>query len=656
VWSSRTISTAALLCLPAGLTAYLAFNSGGFYPGAPAYVAIVLCVVLVLRVTIAGNPFEGFSWPLAGAAGALAAFALLTLLSATWSHAPGTALVEFDLPLIFLLGMVLFGSIGHSRDRLRLWLWVLAATITGICVCGLTTRLLPHLWPTTPGIANNRLSFPLTYWNALGLLAVFGIVLCVHFCSDLREPRAGRVAAAAALPVLATTLYFTFSRGSMATAVIVIVVYALIARPRGFPSFVLSAAPASAVAVVVAYHANLLATPNPTSAGAVVQGHHVAAVLPACVAGAALLRAALLWLDLRLGRLTIARLQGKSRWAWALLAGAAVIVAVALSGTIVHQFHRFVRPQAPGNTNDLRARLTDPGNDGRIPVWRVAWHGFEAAPAVGNGAGTFADTWTQHRSVAMVVQDAHSLYMEVLDELGVVGLLLLLASIITVLVGVVARARGPDRALYAAVFAVLLAWAIHAGIDWDWEMPVITLVFFSLGGYVLARRPVPGESPSSRLTRAPVRTVLGVGSVMLAVAPAYVWLSQRKLDQANYAFSQGDCRSATRAARASISILGDRPDPYEILGYCDVRGGRPNLAITAINKAISLDPRNWNYRYDLAVMRAAAGLNPLPAARVALRMNRLEPLVQDEWQTFSADTPRQWQSDGAAIARQFTSV
>ena len=62
---ARRVAFAALLSLPAALTAYFAFNSGGFHPGPPAYAAIVLCVVLLLRVALAGNPFEGFSVPLA---------------------------------------------------------------------------------------------------------------------------------------------------------------------------------------------------------------------------------------------------------------------------------------------------------------------------------------------------------------------------------------------------------------------------------------------------------------------------------------------------------------------------------------------------------------------------------------------------------------
>ena len=62
--NSRRLAAAALLLLPAGLTAYFAFNAGGFYPEPPAYVAIILCVVLLARALI-GNPCEGAGWMLA---------------------------------------------------------------------------------------------------------------------------------------------------------------------------------------------------------------------------------------------------------------------------------------------------------------------------------------------------------------------------------------------------------------------------------------------------------------------------------------------------------------------------------------------------------------------------------------------------------------
>jgi O-antigen ligase len=109
--------------------------------------------------------------------------------------------------------------------------------------------------------------------------------------------------------------------------------------------------------------------------------------------------------------------------------------AVALNGPISHEFKRFVRPEPPGNSADLRARLTDPGNNGRIDMWRVAWRRFKAAPVLGHGAGTFEDTWARYRPNQQFVRDAHSLYLETLDELGVVGFLLLVGPILVILVG-----------------------------------------------------------------------------------------------------------------------------------------------------------------------------------------------------------------------------
>src|SRR5206468_11963844 len=130
---------------------------------------------------------------------------------------------------------------------------------------------------------------------------------------------------------------------------------------------------------------------------------------------------------------------------------------VALGGTLSHQYHRFLNPKGVSHTSDLRSRLTDPGNNGRLEMWRIAWREFKQAPIVGDGAGTFKNIFaTQHSTNAFVV-NAHSLYLQTLDELGIVGFVLLAAVILMILVRAATRIRGPDRALHAAVFAVLLA-------------------------------------------------------------------------------------------------------------------------------------------------------------------------------------------------------
>src|SRR6202035_5701657 len=143
-------------------------------------------------------------------------------------------------------------------------------------------------------------------------------------------------------------------------------------------------------------------------------------------------------------------------------------------------------------------------------------------------------------------------------------------------------------------------------------------------------------------SRTVMRIPLALAFLLLAVLPAFTWVSQQKLDAASYAFAQGDCTAARRDALNSISVLGNRSEPYEILGYCDVRSGMLRPALAAIDKARALDPGNWNYQYDLAVMQAAAGLDPRAAAQQALRMDPREPLVQQEWLMFHAGNPSQW--------------
>jgi hypothetical protein len=69
-----------------------------------------------------------------------------------------------------------------------------------------------------------------------------------------------------------------------------------------------------------------------------------------------------------------------------------------------------------------------------------------------------------------------------LGELGVVGFGLLCVVLIGAGVALVRRIRRPERTLYAAAFAVALARAVHAGFDWDWQMPAITLPAFVLAG------------------------------------------------------------------------------------------------------------------------------------------------------------------------------
>lgn len=148
----------------------------------------------------------------------------------------------------------------------------------------------------------------------------------------------------------------------------------------------------------------------------------------------------------------------------------------------------------------------------RWTFWRAALQDYRGHPVLGSGAGDFGHYWGFHRTTLLGALDAHSLYVESLEELGPLGLALVLAFVGTVLH---AAWRGrPESALAAGGFVV---WAVHAGIDWDWELPAVTLPAVMLGAVVLLRadggraRPL---HPKLQMCLAVVATALAVLAVV----------------------------------------------------------------------------------------------------------------------------------------------
>jgi hypothetical protein len=640
----------ALVPVPGLLVLYLSFNGGGYFPGNKGLVAFLLALAIAARIGCARAPFGGFTRTGLIAAAGLTGFALWTLVSGSWSHAGGRALVEADQALVYALTLVLFTSVPRSSQRLRWMVRGVALAAVAVSLCGLVTRVLPDVWPIAANLAEDRLSYPLTYWNALGILATLGALLCLGITSSTREPPAAAVAAAAGVPIAATTLLFTFSRGAIAAAAVGMVALVVIGRSRGLVAGLIATLPASAVAVVTAYNADLLAKPDPTTVAAAAQGHHVAWVVAACAAGAAILRLALIPLDRRLATL---RLPARMRrpvtlGAWAAAALVVLVALIAAHGPIGRQYDRFVQTDKVKQTGDLRARLTDPGNNHRIDQWRVGRDAFEADPLKGNGAGTYQTLWARNRPDTSTVVDAHSLYVEVLAELGVVGLALLLLGIGAALFRVIRRASGANRSLYAAIAAAGVAWAVHAGIDWDWEMPAVSLPIFALGASAVARsrRRAVREPP-----RIGWRAAAVVAAVVVALLPLLLTLSQHYLDQSRDAAGNGDCTRAIDSARSSLDAVGQRAEPYQVIAYCEQQLGRGAASVAAIRAAVKRDPEFWRYRYDQSLLEAAAGLDPRAAAQASSARDPRELSVQKLNGGLAAAPRSEWRSGALRVIR-----
>jgi hypothetical protein len=223
------------------------------------------------------------------------------------------------------------------------------------------------------------------------------------------------------------------------------------------------------------------------------------------------------------------------------------------------------------------------------------------------------------------VNDGHSLYLETLSELGIPGLAFVLVMLGTLLAGGLARLRGPERHAHAAFVATGAMLAIHAGIDWDWEMPALFVWLFAVGGVALAAR--EGHERIRELGRLP-RVIAGLAVLVLAITPWLINASQGPLERAQEEFAANDCGAAIDDALTATERFGVRPEPWEVLGYCDARAGQYGLATRAMDAAHARDPRNWRYVYGQAIIAGVAGRDPRPAARAALRLDPLEPLAR----------------------------
>ena len=169
-----------------------------------------------------------------------------------------------------------------------------------------------------------------------------------------------------------------------------------------------------------------------------------------------------------------------------------------------------------------------------------------------------SSTWAQHRSSDFTVRDGHSLYLETLSEVGIVGGILLFATLGGILVGLAWHSRGRQRALWGAMFTAGCVWALHAAQDWVWELPSVTAWLFAAGGIALAR---PPGAPETRFV-APPRLARVIGALVvlaLAVTPVLNALADARLRDSVTAFKGGDCQTAIDQALSANSALGSAP-------------------------------------------------------------------------------------------------
>ena len=166
---------------------------------------------------------------------------------------------------------------------------------------------------------------------------------------------------------------------------------------------------------------------------------------------------------------------------------AAVAAAAVAAGLVIGGLAE--RPSASELAAGAQAKRLTTVSSNRYEYWRVGLAAFADHPLRGLGAGGFRVRWLQERKIPEGVRDVHSLELEQAAELGIAGLLALCALLAGVLLAArTALRRDPGPAAGAAAAAVV--WLVHASIDWDWQLPAVTLPAIVLAGalIVLAER------------------------------------------------------------------------------------------------------------------------------------------------------------------------
>lgn len=460
----------ARLGLLAGATV-LAFFSGGYFDEARAWTGLVAWALVVVAVLLEPRSFprSRSAWL---AVGGLLLWGGWSLLSMVWAPVAGSAYHAAQLVFLYTGGLLAAALLLRAPAGQSLMEPALALGATIVIGYGISERLLPGvLHFSQTAAAFGRLEQPLTYWNAMGELAALGLVLCARLLGDARRPRPLRLLAAAASAPLGMGLYLSFSRGALFAWVAGLVALLVTTARREQLRGLLVGVGAAVLAAAAAAPFKGLTALTGTLATRERQGAAVLVLLAGIVLSAVIVA----WQLIRTERAEALPLPRRAPWLALALICVGLAVAIVAGAKEGHN-----RPLGGG-----AGRLVT-FTSNRYAYWDVALRAFSQEPLHGVGAGNWSVWWLRYRTVNEFATDAHSLPLQTAAELGLVGLALL----VVVVTGVALAARAAHRrswALAAGPIAGLVAYAAHAPLDWDWQMPAVTLIAIALAGAVLAQ-------------------------------------------------------------------------------------------------------------------------------------------------------------------------
>jgi hypothetical protein len=209
--------------------------------------------------------------------------------------------------------------------------------------------------------------------------------------------------------------------------------------------------------------------------------------------------------------------------------------------------------------------------------------------------------------------------LETLAELGPVGLGVL---IVTLGLPLAAAVRARRRALTAVAAGAYIAFLAHAAVDWDWQMPAVTLAALFTGAalIVAARRAATGSFE----TRG---RLLALAGMLALAALAFVGLRGNQAIAAaeRAATSGGNPAAAVAEARRASRWAPWSARPWQLRGEAELEHDRRRAARADLRRAAAKDAADWSIWLDLAL--ASSGPERRQALAEAGRLNPLDPVI-----------------------------
>jgi hypothetical protein len=629
-WAGRWLAEAGL---PFALILYLALKGGGYVDVVYEEVGWILWWLVLLGVLIGVLPLARMGLAARLALGAMAAFVAWTALAIGWSSSAEQSAIELARVATYLsvfLFMVLARRPGSARRTVN----AVAVAIAVIGALALVQRFHPSWLPANDAgrilaYARARLNYPLNYWNGLAALVAMGIPLLVVIATRART-LAGGALAAAAVPAMALTAFYTLSRGgAIEIAVALAVLLALYPRRFALLPTLAAGAVGSVMLIVAANQRDALENGLLNATARDQAGSMVAMTLVVC-AGVGLIQVAIATAA-RHGigpRPQVASRTARRAVAACLAVFVVVAVAAGLPGYLSDRWDHFKQPTPVAATGVNR--FDSASGNGRYQWWQSAVDANATAPLIGIGPGTFQYWWREHASIPGPVLDAHSLYLQTLAEVGIVGLALILVLFGTVFFfGARAALRRTVQSEYAAAaVAACAAFAVAAAIDWVWQLAVLPVAFFVLAAVLVAREAESSPGQASAASRAvrwgaiPAFSIAAVVAIALPLAGAIeVGHSQAAARVNNLGAALGSANSAHGVQPYAASPALQQALVYELQGNYD-----PGVA--AAKRATRADSTNWQTWVILSRLQAEAGNADaaVSAYKHARMLNPLSPI------------------------------